>query len=250
MGMIRCSMSLVFFLLFSAFLSLGQSSVKITKPELSYENEKLYISYDIIDKGKAAYHIELEAVNASHALIEASFLTGDIGTNIKAGNNKSIVWDIERDDVNLDESISIRLVATKMSAGFSKGKLLLQSAVWPGWGQTKMSDGKPYWLIGCAGVACLAGSYVYNQQSVKNYDQYLDALTVAEGDKYYDKAVMQDNTSSILGYSAIGIWAANLLWVALSPEKNSSGRKVNVAVYPLSRGNNYAAVSLFIDISN
>lgn len=250
MGLIRNSIGFVYFLIFSVSISFGQSAVQITKPNLSYEKEKLYISYDIIDKDKAAYHIELEVVSASHALIEASFLTGDIGANIKAGNNKNIVWDIKREGVDLDKSISVRVVATKMSSGFSKGKLLLQSAVWPGWGQTKISNGKPYWLIGCAGVACIAGSYVYNQQSVKNYDQYLDALTVAEGDKYYDKAVMQDNTSSILGYSAIGIWAANLLWVALTPEKNTSGRKVNVAVYPLSKGNNYAAVSLFIDISD
>ena len=194
----------------------------------------------------------IEIVNSSGIKINANALSGDLGSNIKAGKNKSIIWDIANDNIFLDETISVKIVAKLIPKPYSKGKLVMQSTIWPGWGQTKLNNGKPYWLIGCAGVACLAGSYMYNQQSVNSYDKYITAITAQESDKYYDQAIQQDNTSKIFTYSAIGIWAANIIWVALSPNESKnriSSQKISLRVLPVNVGSNNTSVSLGLSLN-
>ena len=110
----------------------------------------------------------------------------------------------------MDESISVRVIAELLPEYYSKSALLLRSTVWPGWGQTKIKNGKPYWLIGIASTACAAGAIIYNQQSINSYDDYKNEQDILEGEKLYDLAIQQGNTSNILLYSALGIWAANI----------------------------------------
>ena len=131
-----------------------------------------------------------------------------------------------------------------------KGKLMIKSTIWPGWGQSK--KGKPYWLIGFAGVGCIAGSVWYNQLSVDNYNQYIDAISLQESDKYYDLSIQQNNISQILAYSAIGIWTLNIIWVAVMPNKNTQGityRNFNLNISPVYVNKNNSSVSLCLRLN-
>lgn len=232
-----------------SFAILGQTSSSISNPILEYKNGNLFINYEIDGKSPELYNVWIEVINARGEEIKAKSLSGDFGHNIETGKNKIIIWDIPKDNILLDESISVKVKAELISKQYSKGKLVIQSTIWPGWGQTKLKNGKPYWLIGVAGVACAAGSYWYNQESVKSYNQYIRAT--ADGDKYYDQAMQHDNTAKILGYSAIGIWAANILWVALMPDKASPkiSQNVGLSVRPLYAGENISYVSLSLSLN-
>jgi hypothetical protein len=89
------------------------------------------------------------------------------------------------------------------------GNHLLQSAIFPGWGLTRLNNGKPYWLFGIAGIGCITASVYFNQKAHLSYDDYLnspdDDIT-----GYYDDAVSQGNFSKIFAWSAVVIWIADL----------------------------------------
>lgn len=237
---------IVSLILLSAFCSLGQTTIEIKRPTLSFKNDLLLITYELNDKSSGYYDIWIEIVNTSGIKINANALRGDIGPNIIAGKNKQIIWDLKKDKILLEETISVKIFAhtIPVKTETKKTKYIFQSVIWPGWGQTNLSNGKPYWLIGIAGTACLAGSFWYNNQAVNSYDQYIDATTAKDNEKYYDLAVQQDNTSKILAYSAIGIWAVNILWVALAPDKTNSTRNVSFRILPANAGSNNTSVSL------
>ncbi len=234
------------FLLLFSFCAFGQDYIKIDKPNLIINNGQLFIKYDL-DNTEYDYNIHVEIINSSGIKIKANALSGDLGPDIKPGNSKTIIWNLNQDQIFLDDDISVRIVANISPKKYNKGILLMQSAVWPSWGQTKLTNGKPFWLIGFAGVACIAGSYLYNQESLKSYDKYVAAISFDDSEKYYDQAVSQDNTSQLLAYSAIGIWAVNLIWVAVMPndvKMNNYSQKYSLHLAPISLGDKNTSVAL------
>lgn len=247
----RNNIGLLILILILSFLKcVGQDNIIIEKPTLNYFDQKLYITYDL-DNKKYEYNITVEIVNSSGNKINARSLSGDIGSNIKGGSNKSIIWNMSQDNIYIDGDISVKVIANLTPKKHKKGKLILQSTVWPGWGQTKYSNGKPYWVIGVAGVASLAGSYWYNQKAVDSYDSYKVAVTTYDSNQYYDKAIQHDNTSKILGYSAIGIWAVNIIWMTLTPNESKSlysDKRAEVGLSSMLYGDNAVSVSLVINL--
>ena len=241
-----------FIFLLISIVMWGQTLTDISSPVLDYNNECLSISYNINGKNSEYYNVWIEVLSSKGEKINAQALRGDVGPNIKSGKNKTIVWNLAEDNIFLDEAISVKVFAQFVLFEFSKGKLLIQSAVWPGWGQSKLKKGKPYWLIGIAGVGCIAGSYWYNQQSVNSYNQYINAVTIQDNDKYYNLAIQQDNTSKILAYSAIGIWTINIIWTALMPNKidsNITHKNVKLNINPVYVENNFTSVSLCLSLN-
>ncbi|MBN2214030.1 MAG: hypothetical protein JW723_07290 [Bacteroidales bacterium] len=89
------------------------------------------------------------------------------------------------------------------------GNYLLQSTIFPGWGLTRLSNGKPYWLFGVAGIGCITASVCFNRKAHLSYEQYLKS---PDDDiaGYYDDAVSQGNLSKIFAWSAVVIWIADL----------------------------------------
>ena len=248
----RNNIGLLILILILFFLKcVGQDEIKIEKPTLNYFDQKLYITYDL-DNKNYEYNIIVEIMNSSGSKMSASALSGDLGPDVKAGENKTIIWNLNQDHIFLDEEISVRIVANISQKKYNKGVLLMQSAVWPGWGQTKLTNGKPYWLMGFTAVGCLAGSYLYNQQSVKSYDKYVSSISASKGETYYNEALQYDNTSKILAYSAIGIWAINLVWVAVMPNRlkvNSSLQKYSLQLAPVNLGDKNTSVALGIRLN-
>ncbi|MCB2197101.1 MAG: hypothetical protein KQH79_14670 [Bacteroidetes bacterium] len=241
---------IIFFFLFS-YCVFGQGNIKIDKPNLIVNNGQLFITYDL-NNSDYDYTIDIEIINSSGVKINASALSGDLGPSVKAGDDKTIIWNLTQDNIFLDEDISVRIVGNVTAKKYNKGILLMQSTVWPGWGQTKLTKGKPYWIVGFAGVACIAGSYVYNQKSLESYDKYVTAMSFADSEKYYDESVSLDNTSRILAYSAIGIWAINLVWVAVMPNRakvNSYSQKYSLQLSPVNLGDKNSSVAFGIRLN-
>ena len=97
-----------------------------------------------------------------------------------------------------------------ISPSVSVGKIVFLSTVFPGWGLTKLSNKKPFWLIGVAGTCCIAASVYFNQQASSNYDNYASTNELDKIDTYYNKAEQQKLYSNIFVISAAAIWVADI----------------------------------------
>ena len=216
----------------------------MTKPRLEVSDENLVIEYDILNVDPSDFFIVwIEVTDAAGNKISAVSLTGDVGKEIKGGSNKRIIWDLGNDKILIDEDIFVEIKAEKIPAKeetaeaetpeetktekkdesmverktISKTNMLLSSVVLPGWGQTKLSKGKPYWLLGVAGYGCIAGSISLNRMASSAYQDYKESIDPDEFNAFYDKAIQQDKISKYMAYSGIGIWVADLIWVLATP---------------------------------
>ncbi|MBN1414300.1 MAG: hypothetical protein JW973_04305 [Bacteroidales bacterium] len=95
------------------------------------------------------------------------------------------------------------------------GKNLLLSAIVPGLGLTRLSEGKPYWLLAFVDAGCVVTSIVYNRMASSSYEKYLNSYNVSEFDPYYDDASRQRTISRVFGWSALVIWVADMGLVTL-----------------------------------
>ncbi|UCH14011.1 MAG: hypothetical protein JSV22_13015 [Bacteroidales bacterium] len=200
----------------------------MSQPKLSISNDNLTITYDILGaKADEKFNIWLEVTDDKGVKINAAALSGDIGDSVVAGSNKRIVWNLNADNIFIDNTINVEIIAEKIKpevvmedskvteepapalTRVKVGNHILQSAVFPGWGLTTLTKGKPYWLMGVAGIGCIASSIYYNQKAHSSYDTY---LTSSDDDivDYWQDAVDQGDISKVFAYSAAAIWVVNL----------------------------------------
>jgi hypothetical protein len=231
---------LYFFLmfLFLVMKSFSQGFL-LTQPRLQFNGNQLQIFYDIITKNpEDNFYIWIEMKKANGDIIIAKNLSGDIGDDVKAGNNKKIVWIPERDSIILDEEISVVLKAEKYTKSFNKGSMMLRSMVFPGWGQTKISKGKPWWITGIVFYGTMAGDYFCYHSYFKNYDAYKIEEDPLKRNDYKKEAQQQLNYATTLFYSAAALWAINVFWVAATPNRDQLLQHINLSFMPSQGSNN------------
>ncbi len=86
----------------------AQEGFKISKPEPSFSNNTLIIKYDITGCGSGEFvDITLIILNSKGDTLKPGYISGDIGLRINCGFDKTIVWDLARDNVKIDEDIQI-----------------------------------------------------------------------------------------------------------------------------------------------
>jgi len=189
----------------------------ITTQRMEFNGKQLQITYDLIGKSKGdQYYVWVEVEKRNGESIKTITLTGDRG-DIHEGKDKKIIWEPERDSVFLNEEVLVEVKAEKYVKSFNKGSAMVKSMILPGLGQTKVSKGKPYWLIGVATYGALAGGLVLHSSSVKNYDLYALEEDPSVRKDLLDQAQKQQNMSSGLFISAAAIWTVNIIWMAAVP---------------------------------
>lgn len=230
----------------------GQITFTVSQPRLQISKDgSLMITYDILGaKADDIFIIGLEVTDSAGREINPNTLKGDVGNNIKAGANKQIVWNLTADKIYIDNTINVEIIAEKIAVsdksdkagekpdatypGVKVGKHLLKSAVFPGWGSTSLSNGKPYWIIGVAGMGCVATSVYFNYSAHSSYDEYKkspdDDIT-----GYYDDAISKGNISKVFALSAAAIWLADFGIVTIKANRmNKSLRKSRVDAFSVS----------------
>ena len=212
-----------------------------------YANQ-LHIAYNIDNKkitGK--FHIEIKFNRQNGDSITPKSITGDVGDNIKSGNNKRIIWDLGKDAIYLDEDISVEIKGYRLSESFSKGSLILMSAAVPGLGQTKLS-GKPWWLCSVAAYSALAGGFIIHKSSLNAYDVYKTEENPNTRISQYDKAQKKLSIANTLFITSATLWIANIIWVAVTPNSNKPLKHANVYIQPvIFTDNKGAMVSLRVN---
>lgn len=227
---------LSFLFIFSSFFFFERTFSQgfiINKPRLEIDGTNLLILYDIITNNKSdLFYVWVEIYKASGEKIPAKSLSGDIGEYQKPGGNKRIEWASLKDSVIIDEEIFVTVEAEKYDKLNNKGSTLIKSAVLPGWGQTKMSGGKPWWLTGVTFYGILAGGIIYNQKSLNSYDSYRIEENRNTRADLLDHSQNQLRISDNLFYTAAAIWTVNMLWAAVSPEKYKPLQNAGLTVSP------------------
>lgn len=213
--------------------SRAQETVGFSKPELSLEETSIIISFDILNSSPSdRFMIGIEVSDPNGKRIIPKTIEGDIGAEVSGGSNKIIKWDLESDEISMNLNLTIELIGKKIVEEESvvDGKqitrfgAMARSAVFPGWGLSLVNPGKPHWIKGVAAYGSLGGALVLNQRSQVNYDNYLDSSSETERNDYYDKSLRQEQLSSVFAYTAVGIWAVDLIWTLMGTKSLSKQR--------------------------
>lgn len=226
-----------FVILFTLFLSQGvfaQESAEITQPQLELKINTIEISYDILNSSRRdLFDIWVEVTDTAGNLIEAKSLSGDVGEDVKGGSHRKIFWDLSADNILLDAGIYIQVYGERLTpmeseiiaAVVNPYRAVGQSLIFPGWGLTASGKSKLHLTKGIAGYGFIAAAIVYNQKGVSSYEHYLNTEDMTEVDDLFNEAVSQDNLSEAFAYTAIGIWAADLIWTYFVVAKINNEQK-------------------------
>jgi hypothetical protein len=242
-------------LIYLIFLIISSKSFSqnflITDPKLQFDTVslKLSISYDIINKDHAdIFYIWVEIRNKSGVAFKVKAFNGDIGDSIKPGKDKKIFWIPEEDGIYINEDVTVELKGEKYVKTFNKGSMILLSTAVPGLGQTKISKGKPWWLVSIPAYGALAGGIIMNKKYQDTYDAYLNETGSVERADLYDKSQQQKILSSTLFISAATLWVANIVWVAATPNryKPLQHTKLSINSVPLNK-NRVTLLSIKVD---
>jgi len=255
---------------------ISQPTLKFVNDRLIIKYDILGINPD--DRFK----VQLEITDSTGNKIKANSIYGDIGDNVSGTSPKQIIWDLAADSVYLNIGISVEILVTKIlppkpdiadlkdttivaiktdsslaeshvlvsekekgSTSYKSvktGSNLILSTLVPGLGLTRLSEGKPYWILGIAGYGCLASSVYFNRLASSNYDKYLDSSRTDEFDTYYNTGEKQYHASKVLAWSAVAIWVTDLgiTWIKAAKMK-SSGTKSKLSSFSVGSSFNDSA---------
>ena len=88
----------------------AQSAAKIENIKFDAEGSKLAITYDIAKyKEGETFEIWVKIVTASGKTLIPVTMYGDVNKGVSGGTGKRIVWDIEADNVTIDEEFSVEV---------------------------------------------------------------------------------------------------------------------------------------------
>ncbi|MCE9539993.1 MAG: hypothetical protein K8R85_12360, partial [Bacteroidetes bacterium] len=162
---------LLLFAVFSNWIQAQNKTVNTSNIDFRFADGKVYITYDILNSApNELYTITVNVFRENGAKLNALKLSGDI-SEVNGGNGKTIIWEQKKDGYVLDEKIYISLaIATKVSIPVATH--LLKSAVYPGWGDYKIRNGKYHFLYGVVGFGAIGASIYMNSQAQKNYTSY------------------------------------------------------------------------------
>jgi hypothetical protein len=229
-------------LLFPVYLLVcGQNKYFISKPEPSFSNNILTIKYNITGCGRNEFvDITLLLVNTRGDTLRPGYITGDIGRMISCGLGKTIEWDLEKDNIKMDEDMAVIIKGVKSvpvttstnshaSADLSRRNVIMSSVFIPGLGQMKAS-GRPIHLIFSGVVYGSVGASVYSMLKSRDYkNRYNDASGTIRDDMFA-KWQKNYNNSKALIFVATGAWVANIVWSAIIPIKPIPDKNLKVSL--------------------
>lgn len=216
-------------------ICLGQKVPTISNIDFSLIGNKLVIKYNIDNsRYNDKYNIKVEIFKASGEKINAISFTGDL-EQVQSIEDNEIIWDIERDNIELDDDIYVvisgevlsekdvdaivetpRIITTPVTDAkgriqpVSRADCFFKSLVYPGWGTSSITLKKAHLLKGILGYGAIFGS-AYMAYLIKEYDRILrkegwhpDVFEMAQ-DSY--------TASVIFAGLAATIWSVDLITV-------------------------------------
>jgi hypothetical protein len=233
---------IVFLSVIFAFITLPvQSQIRISQPALGYSASIMTVKYDITGCGSGEYvNIKLVVLNSKGDTIRPVYITGDLGAKINCGLNKTIIWNVGKDNIKIDEDLQISILGEKslpeipaFSAApvkkISRGGVMISSLFVPGLGQMRASGKGGYLVLGALAYGGLGSSIFFNIQSKKYFNDYQSA-TGSERDRLFNLSQKSYDKSQYLLYGTAGVWAINMIWSAFTPINENKGKNLHVSL--------------------
>src|SRR4030042_3572585 len=239
-----------FILILITFFSVlsAQENFKISKPDPTFSNNTLIVKYDITGCGSGEFvDISLIILNSKGDTLKPIYISGDLGPRINCGFDKTIVWDLSRESVKIDDDIQILIkgnrsvpvvppIAIPETNKITRGNILLSSTLVPGLGQKKASGKNAYLafsglVYGSLGVAC----YYNFIRSKQLKEDYLAAYGVEERDDLFNKWEKSYAMTNYFIYGALSAWSINFIWSALMPIKENHLKRMDMSLVSFSK---------------
>jgi hypothetical protein len=195
----------------------SQTSARIDNTKLEIDNGRLIISYDLVNtKPNERFNVWIDISKSSGEEIKAKNISGHIGKNIIGGKGLNIIWNFESEGIDYEGNINVQVMAELVTVHNLKiERILIKSAVLPGWGLYDIEKINPYLLIGVAGYGSLAAAFIYYGKSNSTYDKYLESNKINERESLYNDFTRQQNAIKIFGISAAAIWIIDIGWATV-----------------------------------
>lgn len=182
------------------------------------------ILYDLV--GIRATDSVAVVVNGSQSgLIAPRSVQGDVGRNLKAGTDRTIVWNVVQDKIDVDESVVVTFSITpepekvadkpvpdKVAA--NKSTAIEQGSKQPV-PNLPVVQRKPSILLPVVGFAVAAGLGAYSQLMPTNYKQYQEKTVAYPTQAEIDDINKQVSMKQIAYIAAAVIVAADISYVLL-----------------------------------
>jgi len=220
---------LVFFLLGFSVLSKSQfkSNIHIIVNEVKYNNGNLIINYRIDNaKSKDNIRVWIDVFNSKNDSLRAKTWRGDVNKFMLGGGEKTAVWDIFKDGLELTDSVKVKVSALIENRFYADDPLIL-STIYPGWGDYKIRPKQPYWIYGAVGYSLIGASIGTYFSAVNNYDKYLASSSVENKNQFYKNANLNKNlTYALIGTAGI-IWAMDYIGIVKRKKEIKQSWKKN-----------------------
>lgn len=208
--------TLISVIIFTGKLLANSQEVSIDSIQVSMQGDQVYILYNISNSSKnEKYIVELKAYNGLGDKLNTYSLYGDINKIIEGGTNKRIIWDIQKDYPEFNDSLIVELSAIKFF-DYKTPNILLKSTIYPGWGIYEENGRKEFILMGAASYSLLLSSLITEMISKNNYQHYIKSMDKEERALFFDKANTFRNVSNNLLYAGIGFWVINYAFTIIN----------------------------------
>lgn len=204
-----------------------QTNAKITDVDFYLDGSNIIVNYNISGSlPKEHMTIELRFMTENNEIIIPKTVTGDVGTRLFGDGMKTIQWDIVADKAVLSGNIkaSVTIKSSKILYGGPSNAFL--SVVVPGLGGYFVEPNKTRAVITTISTLGLLG-YGISQKHKANdyYDQYNASDIPSEIESLYNQANEANHKFYIATGIAAGIWAFDIIWVAVKGFQNQDETK-------------------------
>lgn len=204
--------------------AVGQPLVTITNIRVSIDPNRVKTLYDITGITSAdSLYIEVES--RSRGLLNAVTVTGDVGTTVLPGQNKTIYWDYPLDGIKIEENeeiqvnIRVRQPVRQDRVGGGPANALL-SVLAPGVGTIFVQPNRKVGLrplITGAYVGLIIFGLVRKNQANKQYSLYTSQLHPAD----YTTANRMHHQSIVASWTAVALLLTDVTYTFLKGRKNA-----------------------------
>jgi hypothetical protein len=227
---------LSYFLFFYIFFipKIEAQTISNIRAELDALNSNIIIRYDFslpsINKNKYKIEVFYSLDSGKTYSKPLEFVSGEVGNDIKPGNNKQISWNYFVEFPDFDGQHIMFKIRARIDREYEENRVLelkgaeqfWKSAIFPGWGDNQVRLKKNYWWVG--GLAYgLAGSGLFMRLKANNtFDKYKNSTSVEQADNLFAQSNSQKKTANYLLLASGMIWLSDIALVLI---KGGSNRK-------------------------
>ncbi len=182
------------------------SKIENTRVKITTSLDTMLIKYDL--KGKReAFNLKLDVKDQYNGIIHPKNISGDIGKYIKPGNDKTILWNMNADGIDLSGSqLKVKVL----------GNVFIPTVKKKAWIP---------WLYIAAGASAITGTYAYLQAN-HLYQSYNPSLNTLEAENIHSK-VDQNLMLSRVTYGAAAVFGVAGVLVHIKHNRNKRSLSFN-----------------------